>query len=168
MRFAFALALFLGFSASAQAHIVASPNTAESGAWFRTDLRVSHGCDGSDTTKIIVTIPHDVLIIKPQVKPGWKIDIEKVTLKKPVQGPHGVITEVTHTISWTGLLPDAFFDEFGLTMKLPEKTGVLAFPTKQICVKGETDWKDTSDETEHHHGADFPAPTVTLTPATAK
>ena len=52
--------LFLLCTAPAMAHIVAAPDSAKSGAWFRTDLRVSHGCNGSDTTKITVTVPPEI------------------------------------------------------------------------------------------------------------
>lgn len=165
------LAALLLVSVPAYAHIVASPNTAESGAWFRTALRVGHGCNGSDTTQITVTVPKDILIIKPQVKPGWTVSVHKVALKKPVQGPHGTITEVTRTITWTGILSDDYFDEFGLSMKLPEKTGTLIFPTKQECAEGEINWTETPMPNDHHHshGApSFPAPIITLTPTTAK
>lgn len=163
----FALMAFLLASLPAHAHIIASPNTAESGAWFRTALRVSHGCEDSDTRQITVTVPSEVLIIKPQIKPGWTIDIQKEKLEKPVQGPHGPITEVTRKIVWTGNLPDAYFDEFGLTMKLPEKTGTILLPTKQTCVKGEMNWNGAPLGPEHqgHDMPDyFPAPVITLTP----
>jgi uncharacterized protein YcnI len=154
------------------AHIVANPNEGESGAWFRTNLMVSHGCEGgSDTTKITVTIPKEILVIKPQAKAGWKIDIVKHKLAKPVQGPHGkMITEVTDKISWTGHLEDAYFDEFGLNMKLPEGTKTIYLPTLQECVKGSHDWKDIPmDDMEgmehmHHDDKASPAPSIKIAP----
>lgn len=171
LRAATVTSLFLLFAAPAMAHVVASPDTAKSGAWFKTDLRITHGCEGSDTTKITVTIPKDILIIKPQVKAGWKINVQKRTLDKPVQGPHGTITEVTEKISWTGELPDAYFDEFGLTMKLPETKETIYLPTLQECKKGNMDWKEipqpemTNMRHMHHGGGhDYPAPSIKITP----
>lgn len=149
------------------AHIVASPDTGESGAWFRTNLRVSHGCDGSDTTKLTVTVPKEIQIIKPQVKAGWKIDIVKRKLDKPVKGPHGDITEVTEKISWSGVLPDQYFDEFGLNMKLPNGTKTVYLPTLQECANGKRDWKDIPAENMHqmhHDEKSSPAPSIKLTP----
>lgn len=158
---------FLLLCTPAMAHIVAKPDTGESGAWFRTNLMVSHGCDKSDTTKITVTVPKEILIIKPQVKPGWKIDIVKHKLDKPVKGPHGEITEVTDKISWTGDLPDDYFDEFGLNMKLPEGTKTIYLPTLQECTKGSRDWKDIpmeGMEHMHHDDKSSPAPAIKVTP----
>ena len=101
LRAATAISFFL-LCTPVMAHIVASPNEAKSGTWFRTNLIVSHGCDGSDTKKITVKIPENILIIKPQFKQGWKIEIKKRKLDNPVKGPHGDITEVTEKISWEG------------------------------------------------------------------
>lgn len=156
------IALLILMSTPAMAHIVASPDTAPSGAWFRTALRVGHGCKGSDTTRITVMVPDNILIIKPQVKSGWKIDVQKRKLDKPVAGPHGPISEVTEKISWIGNLPDAYFDEFGLSMKLPETTKTIVLPVLQECKKGQMLWKDIP--TGHHHSHDdFPAPVIHLT-----
>lgn len=158
------LAAFLCAALPASAHVVASPDTAKSGAWFRTALRVGHGCNGSDITAITVNVPDDVLIIKPQVKQGWKISIKKETLATPVKGPHGMISEVTRSITWTGDLPDAYFDEFGLSMKLPDTKGDLIFPVLQQCKKGSIFWKDAPAKGAHSHKGhhDTPAPVIHL------
>lgn len=126
LRAATAISLvFIAVASPAFAHIVISPDSAAPGSWYKGNLRVTHGCEGQDTTKITVTIPKDVLIVKPQVKSGWTITVDKKTLDKPVQGPHGPITQITQSISWQGKLPDAYFDEFGLNMKLPETGKIL-------------------------------------------
>jgi len=155
------LLLFL-LTAPAMAHIVASPDTAITGDWFRTALRVSHGCEGKDTKKITVFVPNNILIIKPQAKPGWKIDITKRKLAKPVAGPHGPITEVTEKISWTGELPDQYFDEFGLSMKLPDQLGEIALLVLQECKKGFLFWKDMPGKSHKGHHEGFPAPVIKL------
>lgn len=151
------------------AHIVASPNAGENGAYFRTDLRVTHGCDGAATTSITVTVPKEILSIRPQMKPGWKIRIKKHALDKPVAGPHGkIITEVTDTITWSGNLPDAYFDEFGLSFKLPDNGEQFLLPVLQQCGNASRNWKDlpmTGEMTHTHHGEESsPAPVITLTP----
>lgn len=162
LRAATVTSLFLLLAAPAMAHIVAAPDTAQSGAWFRTALRVSHGCEGSDTTKITVTVPPEILIIKPQVKPGWKISVQKRQLPKPVPGPHGPISEITESISWSGELEDAYFDEFGLTMKLPEQVGPISLPVLQECKKGRIFWQDKPAAHGGHGHDGFPAPVIRL------
>ena len=156
---------FLLFSAPALAHVVADPNTAKNGAWFRTALRITHGCDGSPTTSVAVMIPDDILIIKPQVKPGWNIKIEKKKLAAPANGPHGPISEVTTKIIWSGgNLQDAYFDEFGLSMKLPEIGTAVYFPVIQKCARGEHRWEQIAEPHSHGGHSDHPAPSIILTP----
>lgn len=149
---------------NADAHIVAGPNSATAGAWFKTALRVTHGCDGESTTAVIVTIPDGVTIIRPQAKAGWTIQIDKKKLAIPVTGPHGnTIDTVTTQITWSGnTLADAHFDEFGLTMKLPEQAGPLAFPVTQKCITKSTKWHDVGDTAHGHHA--HPAPVITVLP----
>lgn len=150
---------FLLLTAPAFAHIVADPNTGSSGAWFHTVLRVPHGCESKDTTALTVTVPDDILIIKPQVKTGWTLAVKKHALAKPVQGPHGMITEKTDSITWKdGTLPDQYFDDFGLTMKLPEtKAPNISFTITQQCGDTSITWQPGN--------AEHPAPVVTITPA---
>ena len=164
LRAATAISLLLFFAFPAMAHIVAKPDTGERGAWFLTNLIVSHGCDKAATTKITVTVPKNILIIKPQVKPGWKIEIVKRKLDKPIKGPHGDITEVTDTISWTGKLPDEYFDKFGLSMKLPKEVETIYLPTLQQCGKASRDWKDISMEGMKHDEKSSPAPAIKIVP----
>lgn len=148
------------------AHVTANPNTAPAGSYFRTALRVGHGCDGSATVALRVTVPDDIYSIRPQMKPGWTITITKKALPAPVDIGHGhSITEKVDTIEWRGgPLPDAYFDEFGLSMKLPDRPAGsrIDFPVVQECEQGERRWIELPVD----GGArpKDPAPSVTLTP----
>lgn len=152
------------FTGNAAAHITANPNEASADGWFRTALRVSHGCEGSPTVAIQVKLPDGVISVRPQIKPGWTIEIKMRELEQPIEGPHGIVTEVVDEITWHGgPLPDAYFDEFGLSMKLPNKPGeILYFPTIQKCENGVNRWIEIPAKGESWGDKDKPAPYVTL------
>jgi periplasmic copper chaperone A len=49
---------------SAAAHVVAEPNKGPAGGYFRTFFRVTHGCHGSPTIAVRITIPDGVQSVK--------------------------------------------------------------------------------------------------------
>ena len=92
----------------AAAHVTANPDHAEADSWFRTALRVSHGCEGTPTIAVRVNMPDGVLSVRPQMKPGWEISITTRKLDVPIEGPHGTVNEVVDEVAWRGgPLPDA-------------------------------------------------------------
>jgi periplasmic copper chaperone A len=119
----------------AEAHIGLDRKEAAAGSYYKATFRVPHGCEGSPTIAIRVTLPAGILSAKPQPKPGWTLAVEKATLPEPVKGPHGKsITEVVKSISWSGgSLEDAFFDEFSIQLRLPDEGAgtTLFFPVLQ-------------------------------------
>jgi uncharacterized protein YcnI len=127
---------------TALAHVTANPDEAPADSYFRTALRVGHGCSGSATTAVRVKIPQGVLSVHPQPKPGWKIEIKRRKLDQPVDVGHGrTIIETVDEIVWRGNLPDAYFDEFGLSMKLPAQPNTtLYLPVVQECERGVERW----------------------------
>lgn len=163
------LALCL-LSAPAYAHVTANPDKGMAGKYFETKFRVSHGCDGSDTTSITIKLPKGFVIVKPQFKSGWSVDVKKRKLEKPVPAGHGKMTdEEFDEITWSGgPLPDSLYDEFGLVMKLPDTAGeTLWFPVTQICEKGENKWVQIPAEGQQWHDVKSPAPFVKLEAAPA-
>lgn len=161
------LALCSVLSAPAYAHVTANPNEAVAGKYFQTSFRVSHGCEGSDTIALTVKIPKGITSLKPEHKAGWEIDIKKSKLDKPVPAGHGkMATEQFDEITWRGgKLPDAYYDEFGIVLKLPEKQQTLWFPVTQTCEKGSLNWVDIPKDGQQWHDVKSPAPFVTITPA---
>jgi len=126
------------------AHIVADPAEAKPGSYFRTALRVGHGCGaGKPTTAIRVAIPAGVVNASAQPKTGWEIKVETSKLEKPVDAGHGRMTDtVVSAITWSGgSLPNEQFDEFGLVLKLSDSVSQqLWLPVVQTCAGGETRW----------------------------
>jgi len=146
------------------AHVTANPDEGAAGSYFRTALRVSHGCEGSPTVALRVEIPEDIHWVKPQAKPGWDITVNKRELDEPVTTGELTLNETVEEVVWHGgRLSAAHFDEFGLTMKLPpgaERTVYL--PTMQQCVDGANDWTAIPESGQQWHDIDGPAPFIQL------
>jgi hypothetical protein len=151
--------------ASASSHVVLSQPTAAAGSSYAASFRVTHGCTGSATTALRIEIPAEVLTAKPQAKSGWTITLEHEALATPVAGDGGrTITQRVSAITWTGgPLPDDEWDEFGISAKLPARTGPLSFPAVQTCTSGQVRWTEMAAPGQPR--ATHPAPMVTLTPA---
>src|SRR5689334_4560363 len=92
------IAVALALPTAALAHVTASPNVVEAGSRPQIAFRVGHGCEGSATTALRLTIPAGVEEARPRPVAGWKIEIEK--------DKEGHATAVT----WRGKLPDDQFD----------------------------------------------------------
>lgn len=167
LRAAAIAAALVAAAGPAAAHVTANPNEAPSGSYFRTALRVGHGCQGSPTVAVRVKIPDGVLSARPQMKPGWTITITMRTLDKPVEAGHGrMISEVVDQIEWRGgPLPNEYFDEFGLSVKLPSGAAgdILYFPVVQECEAGLHRWIEIPSGERKWGDLDQPAPFVTLT-----
>ncbi|HZZ12652.1 MAG TPA: YcnI family protein [Paraburkholderia sp.] len=167
-RVAANLALACGAAAicaPAVAHITAQPNEAVAGTYFQTSLNVPHGCDGSSTVSIQVGIPADVLSVKPQMKAGWRVDIQTRAIDPPLKGEHGVaITRAVSSVEWRGgPLPDSLYDSFGLVVKLPDTAGkTLYFPIVQTCENGRREWTGIPADGQSWHALPSPAPFVRL------
>lgn len=149
---------------TALSHVTANPNEATADSFFRTALRVGHGCDGSPTTAVRVKMPDGLLSVRPQMKPGWKIEIKMRKLDKPTDAGHGkMVTEVVDEVIWRGNLPDTYFDEFGLSMKLPARPNTtLYFPVVQECVKGAWRWIEIPEGDKKWGDYKSPAPFIRL------
>lgn len=148
-------------SLPAAAHVVLERREAPAGSYHKAVFRVPHGCSGSPTTAIAVTIPADILVARPQPKPGWQLTVVRQALPQPVKGPHGAtIAERIDRIVWEGgSLPDDWFDEFAIQVRLPASPAgtLLHFPVEQTCAEGARHWTST----DANHPA--PAPALRLT-----
>lgn len=154
------------YAVAADAHVVADPNQAAAGAYFRTAFRVPHGCDGASTVAVRIQLPDGVHSAKPQMKAGWTVEIVMRQLEKPVDLGHGrTATETVGEVIWRGgPLPDGQFDEFGLVMKLPKRAGeTIYFPTVQECETGERRWIEIPAKSDPSRHLRSPAPAVKLT-----
>jgi periplasmic copper chaperone A len=150
---------------AADAHVTANPDEGVAGRYAQTSFRVSHGCSGTPTIAVRVKIPESVIQVRPQVKPGWDVEIKKRTLPQPIDVGHGVrIVETVDEVVWRGgPLPDAYYDEFGLVMKLPDVAGqTLWFPVVQECQKGVHRWIEIPAAGQKWDDLREPAPYMNL------
>ncbi|HTT06069.1 MAG TPA: YcnI family protein [Steroidobacteraceae bacterium] len=148
------------------AHVTAQPNVAPSGAEFIVTFVVPHGCDGFPTTALRIKVPEGVTAVKPQMKSGWSVTIKTRKLDHPLAIGRGrTISETVDEVDWRGgPLPDAFYDTFGLMMKLPDAPGqVLYFPAVQECQHGIHRWIQIPDSDHARHDLREPAPFIRLT-----
>lgn len=150
----------------AAAHIVMTPATATAGGYYAGTLRIGHGCDAAATTAVRVIIPEGVLVARPQPKPGWTVDVERVRLPTPQQVEGKPVTERVAAVTWRGALPAEQFDEFGLMLKLPAaQAGPLYLPVVQSCGAAEARWDQIPAPGAAWASVPHPAPVLDVKPA---
>ncbi|MFT0533910.1 YcnI family protein [Castellaniella hirudinis] len=151
-----------GAAPLAHAHITLQTPSAAVGSRYHAVLRVGHGCQGADTTRIRVRIPDGVLAVKPQPKAGWDLALKEGPYSQAETLHGATVDHGVREIEWTGALPDAYFDDFSFiaTLSSALKPGdTLYFPVVQECTQGVSRWIDTSGDKT----ADNPAPGLKLT-----
>jgi uncharacterized protein YcnI len=151
--------------AFARAHTVADPNEGAPGAYQRVAFRITHGCKGSPTVAVAIRLPESVVSAKPMPKPGWSLAIKMRSLNPPIDGGHGTkIHEAPSEVTWRGgPLDNTHFDEFVLTLRLPDKPGeTFYFPTIQTCETGEHAWTGLPAAGQKWSDLPEPAPFVKL------
>lgn len=161
-----AAALAAALAVPALAHVTLDPPHAAADSYFKLNVRVPHGCEGSATLRVRVRIPDGVIDVKPQPKAGWALSTVKTKLDPPIKDSHGrETTEVVSEIVWSGKLLDEHYEEFGIQMKLPDKPDTLIyFPTVQECEKGVHRWIEIPEPGKKWGDYKSPAPVLKLGP----
>ncbi|KAG0202031.1 hypothetical protein BGX28_005314 [Mortierella sp. GBA30] len=153
-------------TSAVEAHVTANPSLGVSGAYFQTNFRVPHGCDGNSTDMVIVEIPKGVTSVKPRATVPWNTAINMVALETPITTPTGVINTTVGSVTWSnGALLDTMYEDFGLQFKLPQMVGPLYWNVYQHCVNGAwNNWTNVPDANGKTAG--FPAAVITISNAT--
>jgi periplasmic copper chaperone A len=129
-------------------------------------LQVGHGCEGSPTKSIRVQIPEGVIAVKPMPKPGWELTTKRGEYAQAYDYYGEKLTEGVKEVAWTaGNLPDEWYDEFVLRVRLPDGAPgtVIRFPVVQECVEDVHRWIEVPAEGQDPDSVPEPAPFVTLT-----
>ena len=135
LRTALICGVFATFN-PAHAHLTLDTSQAAALAYVRIAARVPHGCEGAATTGLRVQIPNGVSAVKPQPKPGWKLEV----VTEPgaaATGGHESSPQVREVL-WRAepghALSDAFYDEFVMRVRMPDAAGeTIWFPFVQEC-----------------------------------
>ena len=162
-----ALTACLGIAASASlAHAVLEQPSAPAGSYYKGVIKVGHGCEGAATTSVTVLIPEGVVGVKPMPKAGWTLATRKEKLATPYESHGKRIEESVVAITWSGgNLPDAHYDEFVATMKLPDTPGKRWFKIEQLCTSGRNNWVEVPAAGQSRKDLKFPAAVLDVLPA---
>ncbi|KAJ3178993.1 hypothetical protein HDU87_003263 [Geranomyces variabilis] len=115
------LALAVTAPLAVQGHASINPKVAVPASSVNHAIRIPHGCNGTATTRLEVTIPTNVTGLKPQQMPGW------------------ITNSTLTTISWSnGTLNAEFYMDFGIIFSTPAAAdgSIIPFPTMQYCGDG--------------------------------
>ncbi|MEU2539733.1 YcnI family copper-binding membrane protein [Streptomyces iakyrus] len=158
----------LALSAPAFAHVTVQPEgTAAKGGYAVVDFKVPNERDDASTTKLEVTFPtdHPLASVMPEPMPGWKIEVTKSKLDKPLELHGEKITEAVTKVTWTadgkGIEP-GYFEKFPLSVgQLPEDTDQLVFKALQTYSNKEVvRWIEVPQKGQEE--PDNPAPVLEL------
>lgn len=155
----------LAFPAAAAAHVTLQPSEVPAGGFTRLDVRVPTERPDASTTKVEVQFPPGFTTVSTEPVPGWTAKVARVKLAKPQVNDEGEkITDRVDTVTWTaggqGGIGPGQFQDFGLSVAVPDKAGSsLTFKAVQTYSSGEVvRWIGPPDSEE-------PAPQVKLTAA---
>lgn len=155
--------------APASAHVTISPSTTAAGSYAVLTVSVPHGCDGSATTRIAISMPEEIPQVTATRNPFWDLEVQTEPLAEPIEDAHGnEITQREAVVVYTAKepLPDPDRDTMELSVQLPDAAGeTLAFPIVQTCEQGETGWTEVAEDGADADALEHPAPTITITEA---
>ncbi len=152
----------------ATAHVGLEQQKAVAGSYHKLTFKIGHGCEGSGTHTVKVSLPETAMGAKPMPKAGWKLDTAIAPLSKSYTSHGKTIEKDVREVTWSGgLLPDAYYDEFSIHVKLTDTPGKIYFKGTQLCEKGRLDWIEIPAEGQSSKGLKAPAPMLeVMTPET--
>ncbi|MFD7864067.1 YcnI family protein [Streptomyces sp. NPDC057682] len=123
----------------ASAHVGVQPQgEATKGGYAVINFKVPNERDNASTVKVEVNFPtdHPLASVMPQPVPGWKIDVTKSKLAKPLNMHGKTINEAVSKVTWTatadGRIGAGRFQQFPLSVgPLPEDADELVFKAIQ-------------------------------------
>ncbi|GAB2575537.1 YcnI family protein [Streptomyces capparidis] len=149
----------------AAAHVTVQPEEVEQGGYSKIVFKVPNERDNAGTTKIEVSLPadHPLASVSTQPVPGWKAEVTRSKLAKPLEVHGEQVTEAVTKITWSGgTIKPGEFQEFPVSVgPLPEDTDRLVFKALQTYQGGEVvRWIEEPKEGEAE--PDTPAPVLKL------
>ncbi|MDT0489375.1 YcnI family protein [Streptomyces griseus] len=156
----------------AAAHVSVQPQgEAAKGGYATLNFKVPNERDQASTVKLEVNFPadHPLSSVTPEAVPGWKIDITKGKLDKPLEVHGRKITEAVTKVTWTAdgsEIAPGYFQQFPVSVgQLPENADQLIFKAIQTYDNKEVvRWIE--EPTANGEEPDSPAPVLKLSAAT--
>ncbi|MFF8833924.1 YcnI family protein [Streptomyces sp. NPDC015130] len=166
-----ALSSVVLLSGTAFAHVSVQPQgEAAKGGYATVNIKVPNERDNASTVKLEVNFPldHPLASVMPQPVPGWKAEVTKSKLSKPLELHGKKINEAVSKVTWTAdgsKIGPGQFQQFPLSLgQLPEDTDQLVlkaiqtYDNKEI-VRWIEEAKEGADEPQN------PAPVLKLSAA---
>ncbi|MFE7481792.1 YcnI family protein [Streptomyces sp. NPDC057552] len=156
----------------AAAHVSVQPQgEAAKGGYATLNFKVPNERDQASTVKLEVNFPadHPLSSVTPEAVPGWKIDITKSDLDKPLEVHGRKITQAVTKVTWTAdgsEIAPGYFQQFPVSVgQLPENADQLIFKAIQTYDNKEVvRWIE--EPTANGEEPDSPAPVLKLSAAT--
>ncbi|MFI8003960.1 YcnI family protein [Streptomyces sp. NPDC086010] len=154
---------------TASAHVSVQPQgAAAKGGYATVNFKVPNERDNASTVKLEVSFPadHPLASVSAQPVAGWKIDVTKSKLAKPLDVHGKKINEAVSKVTWTAEgdgIKAGFFQQFPLSVgQLPEDADQLVFKALQTYSNKEVvRWIE--EPTEGGEEPENPAPVLALT-----
>ncbi|MFF0423801.1 YcnI family protein [Streptomyces sp. NPDC004520] len=168
-----ALSSVVLLSGPAFAHIGVQPvGEAAKGGYATVNVKVPNERDNASTVKLELNFPldHPLASVMPQPLPGWKIEVTKSKLAKPLEMHGKKINEAVSKVTWTAdgsKIGPGQFQQFPLSLgQLPEDADELVLKAIQTydnkeVVRWIEEQKPGAEEPES------PAPVLKLSAASA-
>ncbi|MFJ4336664.1 YcnI family protein [Streptomyces sp. NPDC088915] len=166
-----ALSSVVLLSGTAFAHVSVQPQgEAAKGGYATVNIKVPNERDNASTVKLEVNFPldHPLASVMPQPVPGWKAEVTKSKLDKPLELHGKKINEAVSKVTWTadgsGIGPGEF-QQFPLSLgQLPEDADQLVLKSVQTYSNKEVvrwieEQKEGAEEPQN------PAPVLKLSAA---
>jgi uncharacterized protein YcnI len=155
---------------TAQAHVHLEYAVAPAGSSYKASFQVGHGCGASPTRQFIVEIPPGVRSARPMPKPGWLLEVRREPLPQPVSHQGRTVSEEVTRITWTArgpgdMLASNHYDEFVLVATLPQQSGPMYWPVRQVCEEGRLDWVEVPAPARPGVELKAPAPKLEVLPS---
>ncbi len=147
-------ALVVAAPLAASAHVHVTPEESSAGASTRLAFSFSHGCDDSPTTALVFDLPDGIDGVTPVLDGAWTIS--------RVIGDDGIASQVTYTAITpveSGVAASVAMDV--IFASSASETSV-AFPVRQECVSGVTDWSEVAADGQSDDDLAAPAPLVAV------
>lgn len=159
-------ALALLASDQATAHVTLSQKSAAPGP-YKAVFGVPHGCAGSATVAVRVSIPEGFIGVKPMPKPGWTLSTTRKPYARAYDFFHGTkLSEGVTEVAWGGgKLLDQYYDEFiliGFISDAFHPGDTAYFTVVQECENGTLNWNEIPTANADLRSLKTPAPALTI------